>query len=196
MEDSWTFYRFDYARYTALRPMLRAATVPEALEGLADYPELRSIVDAVEDGELSLGDARGAILREICCMGEPLELGHGVLHEVAALNDDPRTERAGEILGRLFSGRGSREPWLADTTLILGILTPDETRALRDSLMSVKRPGSRRGRRRRGGLVGQARGFFASLIDRGPDESEMLLLLRELVEEAASTGCGLSLVAD
>jgi hypothetical protein len=195
MEVSWTFYRFDYARFTRLRPLLRAAGAPEDLEAVAYSPELRSILDALDDGDISFCDARGAIVREACCVGEALELGHGALHEVAALRENPRTERAGEILTALLTGHASNEPWLAETTLVLGIIAPDETRALCDSLMSVRWPGARHGRRRHGGLVGSVRGFFAGLLGRGPEQDESLLLLRDLVQEAASTNCGISLVA-
>ncbi|HZO91374.1 MAG TPA: hypothetical protein VFB38_23830 [Chthonomonadaceae bacterium] len=201
MAVCWYFYRFDYARYLALRPALRSATQPAAFAAIAEGAETEAIVTSLEEGTLTLSEARNAFVQAVCCLGDPLILERGLPRFVAALRRRRGAEDAAELLGELLTGGKNMETWLLPASGLIGFLTPEETQMLRNYYATVPRRGSlrwgtaRRRGVRRGGLVGACVGFVARLFDRGPQLEEMLPLLGDLIEEAANASEGLAVVA-
>jgi hypothetical protein len=202
MTACWYFHRFDYERYLALRPTLRAAVVPAAFEPLADTLETRTIVEALENSEISLLAAKQAFVQELCCRGEAIPFHKGFPSFVAALGRSQEIEEGTELLSRMLAGGKNLEAWLQPAAGLNGFLTPEETVTLQKSCALLLRGGrlhvpgrKRRKRIRRGGLLGLLRGFLRRLFDREPPPEEILALLGELVEEAVRRGEGIAVVA-
>src|SRR5437879_4486361 len=127
MSACWYFYRFDYARYLALRPTLRAAVSPASFECLADDRETETIVEAVENREMSLLEAKQAIVQELCCRGEPIPFQKGFPCFVAALGRNYEVEEGTELLAQILAGGKNLEAWLLPAGGLNGFLTPEET---------------------------------------------------------------------
>ena len=195
MSGGWHFYRFDYARYLALRPALRSASTPEAFAAIADTPETQAIVALLENEEISREEARHAWLQAVCCPGDAVPLDKGFPRFVAALGRRRGAEDAAQVLCDLAAGGKNIEAWLLPSYGLVGLLTPDETAALADycrPLRGRRGVGSGKKRRRHGGLIGAVSAFFRSLFDRSPQAEEMLPLLLEWVDEAVQRGEGIA----
>lgn len=211
MQPCWNFYVFDYARYLALRPLLRAANTPDAFAALLDRPEAEGIdnaggdalVQAVADASLSLEQARNAFVHAVCCVGEPLPIEATFPRFVAALARRGGAEDAAETLGALVSGGRPFEDWMRDPQGLIGWLTPEETGILaRDCKPLLEKRGrsmasvGKGGRRiRRGGLVGGCVRFVRHLFNSGPLPDDVLRLLGRLLQEAHSEDYGLAVTA-
>lgn len=202
MGGCWYFYRFDYARYTEMRPTLRAATSPTTFATLAVGAETQAIVDALMEGEMSLLSARQAFVQAVCCLGEPLLFDRGLPRFVAVLARRRGAEDAAELLGEMLAGGKNLEPWLMPPAGLLGFLKPEETLELQRSYATLSRKGrlgvakgAQPRRRRRGGLIGRLLGFGRRLFNSDPEADEMLLPLAELIAEAVTNGEGIAVVA-
>lgn len=199
--ECYSFYRFDHARFVALRPALRSATTPAAFAALAETPETEALVTALLEDAITVQEARSAFVQEVCCLGDPLSLGKGLPRFVAALARRRGAEDAAELLGELLAGKRNREPWFSLTSGLIGFLTPEETQALHRSYSAFALQGrlrmpsaGKRRRARRGGLVGACVGFFSHLLDRDPKLDDMQQLLGDLIEEAACNGEGIAAI--
>src|ERR1041385_7903025 len=104
MTACWYFHRFDYTRYLALRPKLRAAVAPAAFESLADSLEIETIVEALENRELSLLEAKQACVQELCCRGEPIPFQKGFPSFIASLSRSREVEEGTELLSQMLAG--------------------------------------------------------------------------------------------
>ncbi len=200
MTDSWRFYRFDYARYLALRPALRSATTPAAFAALSDSLETDRITDAVQNDEITAQEARHGWLIAACCVGTPLEIGSGLARIVANLGRRRGAEDAAETLAELAAGGKNLEAWLLPSFGLVGFLTPEETQKLAaDYALAAKsfRPRSVKKKRRvrRGGLLGFLRNFLRRLFASGLQTDELASVLGELLEEAAQDHAGIAVVS-
>jgi hypothetical protein len=189
MSSSWKFYRFDYSRYVALRPELRAAAQPDDFRAWSENPRTDMIVDALNSEEIDTGAACNAFVEILCCVGEPLQLDPGLLRIVARLAHARGTEDLGEQLEALLGGNVNLEPWLIPTLVpmsLLGFLTPQQTRTLHETYGDVFRTGGKgRSKRRRGGLVGKVGEFWRQLLALELKPEESLSLLGELIADAS-----------
>ena len=201
MQVSWNIYRFNYSQFIVLRPLLRAATEPEAFAAFGEGAEIEAIVDAVAEQSLTPEEARNALLVALCCEGDALPVDASFSRFVAALARRKGAEDAAEMLGDLVSGGKTVEAWMAAEDGIVGLLTPEETRQLyhtyRPLLLrrgrSMSQMGAKKGRRaRRGGLVGACVSFVRHLFNLGPLPDDLLLLLGALLKEAQANEQGIA----
>ena len=200
MSASWKFYRFDYDRYLALRPELRAAEEPDEFSAWSENELTKAIVQALEgadDPAIEPETARNAFVQILCCLGEPLPLDPGLLRIVARLAHTRGTEDLGEQLEALLGGGVNLEAWMVPITTLpialLGFLTPEQTRTLHATYGDVFRTGVKgRKKRRRGGLVGKAGAFLRQLLVLELKPEESLGLLGELVATAAERNEGIA----
>lgn len=202
MQVSWNFYRFDYARFLMLRPLLRAASMPEAFAAFGEGAEVEVIAEAVAEQSLTLEEARNALILVLCCEGDPLPVDASFPRFVAALSRRRGAEDAAEMLGGLVSGGKHVEAWMAAEDGITGLLTPDETMQLYAACQpllsrrgrSLSQVGGRQGRRtRRGGLVGACINFARHLFNLGPLPDDLLLLLGMLLKESQANEQGIAI---
>ncbi len=201
MQVSWNFYRFDYARFLMLRPLLRAATLPEAFAAFGEGAEIEAIAEAVAEQSLTLEAARNALAFALCCEGDALPVDASFPRFVAAVSRRRGMEDVGEMLGGLISGGKPVEAWMAADDGIAGMLTPDETTRLYAACRplltgrgrSLSQVGGKRGRRtRRGGLVGACIHFVRHLLNLGPLPDDLLLLLGTLLKAAQANEQGIA----
>ena len=201
MQVAWNFYRFDYARFLAMRPLLRAATTPEAFAAFGRGAEIEAIADAVAEQSLTLEEARNALVLCLCCEGDALPADASFPRFVAALARRKGAEDAAETLGALISGGKPVEAWMAADDGIVGLLTPAETLQLYAVYLpllsrkgrSLSQVGRKPGRRtRRGGLVGACISFTRHLLNLGPLPDDMLALLGSLLKEAQANKQGIT----
>src|SRR5579864_9521859 len=130
MDIRWYCYRFDHALYLRLRPTLRAATTPAALEAVAGGPMADAIIEAFTAEEIGITEARAALVQLICCVGEPMPFDAGLPRIVAALERSTGMEEAAHLLSGMLSGGRNMEPWLLPSGGLTGFLTPQEATAL------------------------------------------------------------------
>lgn len=203
MQANWQFYRFDYAKYQLLRPLLRAATMPEAFAALAEGPQGDAIAEAVAEGTLTLECARNVLVSTLCCLDDPLPVDASFPRFLAALGRRRGAEDAAEMLGALISGGRPVEVWLRDPQGLIGWLTPEETEALYISYTSLLGANGRnrrsigsigrgRARVRRGGLIGVLVCFVRNLFDAGLPPDDLMLLLGRQLQEAKAHNQGLA----
>lgn len=203
MSVSWQFYRFDYSRYLALRPVLRAAELPEEFMALpeelfagSENAVTDAIIQALNFGEIDHEQARNALVQTLCCPGQPLQLDPGLIRAVAALAHARGTEDLGELLQDLLSGRLNLELWLSQDGPLLGFLTPEQTVHLHMTYSTVFRAGGKsRKKRRRGGLLGKVSAFVRQLLALEMNPEESLILLGELIASAAERNEGVAVTA-
>src|SRR5579871_5139557 len=199
MDVRWYCYRFDYAEYVRIRPALRAATTPAALEALAQGPEVDAIVETFMAAEISLSEARAAMVQALCCRGEPLPFDPGLPRIIAMLERADGMEEGASLLTGMLSGGRNMEPWLQPSSGLAGFLTPQETSALYVAFVSWRGRTYRRGRqpgnRRVKGLMRGVFGFVRHLLNAGPQPDETLRLMGQLLDDAARHDCGIAAVA-
>ncbi len=196
MPANWNVYRFDYARYMALRPLLSVAESVDAFADVEADARMEVILDALAGGELTPLEARHATLEALCCLGTPLPLDRSFARLISAAGRREAAEPAAEAIGKLLAGGKNLEPWLLPSSGFAGLLTPEETLALHRDFAAVLKRGGAGGRRTRsGGLLGGLRSFFRYLLDRNPRPEDVLRLFGELVALAAKRGEGVALVA-
>ena len=199
MNANWNVYRFDYARYLELRPVLSAAETLEAFAAIEEGSRMEAVVDALAGGELTPVDARHAALEVLCCLGDPLALDRSFVRLISAIGRREAAEPAAEAIGKWLAGGKNIEPWLIPSRGFLGLLTPEETQTLYLDYRAVLKRGGRasggRRRTRRGGLMGGLRSFLRSLFDRSPQPEDVLRLFGDLLARAARQGEGLALIA-
>ena len=202
MQVSWNFYRFDYAQFLILRPLLRATTAPEAFAAFGEDTEMETIAEAVAEQSLTPEEARNALLLTLCCDGDPLPIDASFPRFLAALARRKGAEGAAELLGDLVSGGKGVEAWMAADDGITGLLTPDETAQLYTMFQplltrrgrSLSSVGGKKGRRmRRGGLAGACVSFVRHLFNLGPLPDDLLPLLGRLLQEAQANGQGIAI---
>src|SRR5205085_10873083 len=97
--------------FPRLRPLLRAATVPDAFLTLADGPEGEAIAAGVSEGTMTLEEARNAVVLMVCCPGDPLPVDTSFPRFLAALARRRGAEHAAETLSSLVGGGKAVEPW-------------------------------------------------------------------------------------
>ena len=196
MGTCWNVYRFDYARYLRLRPLLRSATTAAAFDALTDGADTEEVVAALANGEIAPSEARQAFLEALCCAGEPLPLDRGFPRLVMALGRRREGEEASELLSELLAGGKNLESWLLPPSGLVGFLTPQETTELALSFERLARRGSvprlLTGSARRRGLMFHTQRLFRLLLDRDSQGDEMLSPLMELLAEAAENDEGLA----
>jgi hypothetical protein len=199
MVDGWNFYRFDFAKYVAVRPVLRVATTASVLAGLVEDAETQAIVDALSDGEIPPLEARQAFVKAACCVGEPLFVDRGFPRLLAGLTRHRDGAEVAELLGELLAGKKNLEPWLMPPAGLTGFLNPQETRQMVGYLSRyVAAGGFREGRAGRGGggpLWTASFRFVLRLFDRAPQSHDLLLLLEDFFEEAVRRKEGVAVVA-
>jgi hypothetical protein len=199
MDIHWYCYRFDYAQYLRLRPALRAATTPAALEAVAGGRDADAIIEAFTAEEILLTEARASLVELLCCVGEPLPFDYGLPRIVAGLERATGMEEAAHLLSGLLSGGRNMEPWLLPSSGLTGFLTPQEATALHVSYVAWRSTnhGRRRKTRRRQpqGGIQKCIVLLQNLLAGGPQPDEIHRLLGQLLEEAARTDCGIAAVS-
>lgn len=197
MSVSWQFYRFDYSRYLELRPLLRAAELPEEFLPLSENAVTEALIEALNYGEIDAVSARNAFVQTLCCLGQPLPLDPGLLKIVSQLAHTRGTEDLGEQLEALLGGGLNLEPWLTPASVLLGFLTPEQTQLLHVTYNPVFRTGGKgRKRRRRGGLVGKVGAFLRQLLALELKPEESLALLGGLIADASEQNEGIAVVTN
>lgn len=201
MQVHWYLYRFDHNLYLQLRPMLRAAVTPEGLEALGEGPEVEAIADALEAQEMSLTEARSALVQALCCVGEPVPFTMELSRLISTLERTPGMEEGAALLGEMLSGK-RLEPWLLPSAGLSGFLTPQDASAVHVAYTSASPRALRRrsGRRvRRGGLIRNGGAWCIDLVRHlcglAPRSEEMLRLLGALLAESTQHGCGIAAVS-
>ena len=204
MQANWHLYRFDYAKYQTLRPLLRAATMPDAFAALSEGPQGDAIAEAVAEGTLTLECARNVLVSTLCCLDDPLPVDASFPRFLAVLGRRRGAEDAAEMLGALVSGERPVEDWLRDPQGLIGWLTPEETQALYSSYTSLLGANGRNRRSlgsigripkrpvRRGGLLGALMCFVRNLFDAGPPPDDLVFLLGRQLQEAKVQNQGLA----
>lgn len=196
MHVCWNLYRFDYVRFTALRPHLRAATTPEALAALNDSEAFIALSEEYAAGVLSLAEARNGALQLLCCEGEPLAFDHTLPTFLASLARRKRAEEAGELLANMLTSAPNLEPGWQCIGGLIGFLTPQETASVFEALSIASRQRGRKRKGRSGGLLGRVIAFVSNLIAAGPQEEDTLRLLVQFLRDAADNEQGIALVVN
>ncbi len=200
MDVAWNLYRFDYARYVQIRPLLRTAVEAPAFAAVSDCPETDAIVEALIDGEVVPTEARQAFVISLCCVGDALPCPRSFPLILKQIRRDIRSEAGAEMLTDAIAGGRNLDTWLRPSAKFAGFLTPDETSTVwglyKLAELRVRAPYERsRGRTRRGGLINNAASFVRRLFDLGLGADEVYRLLGELLEDAVYHSQGVAVVA-
>src|SRR5579862_3061108 len=197
MHVQWALYRFDHARFLALRPQLRAAATSADLARLACTAETCAVAEAFEEGEITVGEARSMIVQALCFDGAPLPVDAGLLRLVAALQRIAALEDSGELLNAMLSGGHHIEPWLRPAAGLVGFLTPEEVYQIHTTWLAaepraLKRAQSAGAPRRRGGLLRPLIQLLQHLRASGPPPGDLFRLLNELLADAVGSNEGIA----
>ena len=199
MDVCWYCYRFDYDRFLRLRPSLRATTTPAGLAALADGPEVDAIVDALEEGETTLTQARAALIQALCCQGEPLAFDRGLSRTLAHMARVDGMEDAAHLLTEMLSGGKNLEPWLQPSSGITGFLTPRESSGVYVAYVGwrTRKTDARSAfwRPRKRGFLASGAALVRHLLNSGPEPEDTLRLLGQLLDDAARHQAGIAAVS-
>ncbi len=148
--DAVVFVGFDWSRYLRLRPALASGDGIGSYRTLEDA-EAQAVIAQLPE-EASGADIANCVLAEVCAVGTPVMCRRALADLVKRLQTTDSGEAASELLTELALGRTNIEPWFQSDVGLIGLLTPAETRRLREHLNehAAERPVQTR----RGGLAG------------------------------------------
>ncbi len=145
--QQWYFYHCDYPRYETMRPQLRQAQEYVDFGSLALNPESREVIADFAENQLSIYEARQAMVETQCCLGEPFVVGKTFVRIPRYLKRFEEGSTASALLEDLLFGGLNMKDWNKEPERLIGVLTPEERRALASSmgivLNSSIRPRSR-----------------------------------------------------
>ncbi len=135
----WYFYHCDYPLYDSFRPMLRQAKYPEDFGSLALNLDSREALRDFEENELDMFQARQAMVEAQCCLGEPFVAGREFVRTLTFLKRREAGITASTLLEDMLFGRLNMQDWSGEPERLMGVLTPDERRALSSSVGFVRK---------------------------------------------------------
>ena len=128
MTIRWAFFAFDWARFTEIKPALKAACESASFEELS-LPEAEEVLDEFDERS-DPAEIANAVVLEVCGQGEPVYFEAGLPELIHSLRREVRGEDVAEILGTLISGKPNVEDWFRAGDGLIGILSPEETTSL------------------------------------------------------------------
>jgi hypothetical protein len=185
--STWVVFAFDWTRYRGIGPRLQAACGTGDFTSLG-IPGADAVLDTLED-DRTPEEVCNVLLAELCGRGEPVTVPGallGVLRQIRRYRD---CEEAADLLTELLVGGSNVAPWFRTGHALVGLLTPEQTRALALRLGRFCRRAAPAARP--GGLRSLWRLFSPS-----DEETVVLHALRDLVDEAAARGDGLAAAVD
>lgn len=183
MPSRWTFFAFDWVRFRALEPTLRAAHETADFAGVQDAGAEETLETLEEDAEPEV--VCNALLTTLCGAEEAVVFEAGLPEMIRWLRRQPDGDEAAEMLGDLVSAVPNIADWFRVEVGLVGLLTQAQTQALSAAFAAFRRryrpPEPPRG------LAAWTRRFASTDPAR-----EMLDDLMNLVDEAAACSRGIA----